>query len=143
MDYQQADAFNAAVRAMGIRHRALAGVLLGRLGLYPGQEVLLLELDNGPRSHAQLANASGCEPPTITHSVRKLEAAGFVVRRPSPQDARLSMVELTEAGQRLLPDVKSAWQELAERATAGLSTEVADLIPVLEDLANSIRGAEG
>ncbi|PZS36659.1 MAG: hypothetical protein DLM59_00680 [Pseudonocardiales bacterium] len=37
---------------------------------------------------SQLAVSSGCEPPAVTGSVRKLEAAGLVVRRPSPTDGR-------------------------------------------------------
>ncbi|MDP9461837.1 MAG: MarR family transcriptional regulator [Actinomycetota bacterium] len=83
MDLARADALNAAIRAIGMRHRALAATLLAPLGLYPGQEILLLDLDaHGPRTQVQLATASGCEPPTITGSVRKLEDAGLVVRSP-------------------------------------------------------------
>ena len=144
MNYDEAQELNAAIRSIGIRHRALAGVLLGRLGLYPGQEVLLLELDHGPRSQAQLAAASGCEPPTITHSVRKLEAAGLVVRSSSPIDARLTIVELSERGRKTLPELKAAWRELAERTVAGLSTTSGDdLTRVVSDLAASLRHAGG
>lgn len=140
MDFDQAHALNEAIRAIGIRHRALAGALLAPLGLHPGQEVLLLDLaEQGPRSQAQLAQASGCEPPTITHSVRKLEAAGLVVRRPSPTDGRVTLVELSSRGQQLVPGLKAAWQQLAERTVDQLpATPLDQLTSTLTDLARSL-----
>ena len=143
MNLDQAHALNEAIRAVGIRHRALAGALLAPLGLHPGQEVLLLELaKQGPRSQAQLAQASGCEAPTITNSVRKLEAAGLVVRRPSPTDGRVTLVELTEHGHQLLPRLEAAWQQLAERTVAQLAaTPLDQLTHTLTDLARSLTAA--
>lgn len=141
VDEGQANVLNDALRAIGIRHRALAGALLTPLGLHPGQEVLLLELDQGPRSQAQLAVASGCEPPTITHSVRKLEAAGLVLRRPSDADGRVTIVELSERGRAVVPDLKAAWLELAEQTVASCSTPLAEVLRVAADLAQSLNSA--
>jgi DNA-binding MarR family transcriptional regulator len=143
MDFQQAAAVNSAIRSIGIRHRALADALLAPLGLHTGQEVLLLELDaKGPRSQSQLAVSSGCEPPTITGSVRKLEAAGLVVRRPSPTDGRVTIVQLSDQGQALLPRLKAAWQQLAEQTVAGLaSTPLNQLTDALTDVAASLTAA--
>ena len=140
MDFEEASAVNSAIRSIGIRHRALADALLAPLGLHTGQEVLLLELDaQGPRSQGQLAVSSGCEPPTITGSVRKLEAAGLVVRRPSPTDGRVTIVELSDQGQALLPRLKTAWQQLAEQTIVGLtSTPLDQLTDALTDLAASL-----
>lgn len=143
MDFEQADALNAAIRAIGMRHRALAAALLGPLGLHPGQEVLLLDLDaNGPRTQVQLATASGCEPPTITGSVRKLEDAGLVVRSPSPTDGRVTIVELSDRGRRLLPALRHAWVELAERTVAETRTSPDRLAAVLGELAKSLSRIE-
>ncbi len=143
MDFEQAEAVNTAIRSIGIRHRALADALLAPLGLHTGQEVLLLELDaKGPRSQGQLAVSSGCEPPTITGSVRKLEAAGYVVRRPSPTDGRVTIVELSDQGQALVPRLKAAWQQLAEQTAAGAtSTPLDQLTDVLIDVAASLTAA--
>lgn len=143
MDFEKANALNAAIRSVGIRHRALAGALLAPLGLHPGQEVILLELDlKGPRSQGQLAVSSGCEPPTITGSVRKLEAAGLVVRRPSPTDGRVTIVELSGHGQTLMPGLRAVWQQLAEQTAAGLtSTPLDQLASVLIELATSLAAA--
>jgi DNA-binding MarR family transcriptional regulator len=145
VDFRQADALNAAIRAVGMRHRALAAGLLGPLGLHPGQEVILLEIDaHGPRTQVQLATASGCEPPTITGSVRKLEDAGLVVRRPSPTDGRATIVDLSEHGRRLMPALRQVWVELAERTVDGMEGSPADqLAAVLADLARSLSRTGG
>ena len=124
MDFARAKRVNDAVRSLAMRHRAAAAQVLAPLGLHPGQEVLLLELHaHGPRTQVQLAGASGCEPPTITGSVRKLESAGLIVRRPSPTDGRVTIVELSDQGRSLMPALEAAWCELAERTVAGLSTD--------------------
>jgi len=120
VEFQQAKALNEAVRSLAMRHRATAGELLAPLGLHVGQEILLLALAEGPLTHGELARASGCEAPTITASVRRLAAAGLVVRTASPADGRVTMVSLSESGTALLPEVRSVWEELADRTVAQL-----------------------
>jgi DNA-binding MarR family transcriptional regulator len=141
VDFGQAEVLNTAIRSIGIRHRALADALLSPLGLHTGQEVLLLELHaKGSRSQGQLAVSSGCEPPTITGSVRKLEAAGFVVRRPSPSDGRVTIVELSDQGRALIPQLKAAWQQLAEQSVAGfIAAPIDQLTEVLTAVAASLK----
>jgi DNA-binding MarR family transcriptional regulator len=140
VDFDEADALNEAIRAIGIRHRALSIAALAPLGIHPGHKLLLLELEtSGPRTQAQLATACGYEPPTITLSVRQLEAAGLVIRRASPTDGRATIVELSDQGRALLVDLKDAWREVAEQTVAALtSTSVDDLTTALEDLAASL-----
>ena len=142
MNFDQADELNEAIRAIGIRHRALAIAALAPFGIHPGHKLLLLELETaGSCTQAQLAAATGYEPPTITLSVRQLEAAGFVVRRPSPADGRATIVELSDEGRALLPKLKVAWRHLAERTVARLTIPVDQAISVLDDLAASLTAA--
>ncbi|MFZ0215988.1 MAG: MarR family winged helix-turn-helix transcriptional regulator [Candidatus Dormiibacterota bacterium] len=144
MDFQQADTLNEAIRAIGIRHRALSIAALAPFGIHPGHKLLLFELEaRGPRTQAQLADACGYEPPTITLSVRQLEAADLVVRRPSSSDRRANVVELSDRGRRLLPEVKAAWRHLAEETIAGLnSTGFDTLLDVLTDLADGLAAGD-
>ncbi|MFZ0168840.1 MAG: MarR family winged helix-turn-helix transcriptional regulator [Candidatus Dormiibacterota bacterium] len=145
MDFEEADSLNEAIRAIGIRHRALGMAALAPLGIHPGHKLLLLELERaGPRTQAQLAAASGYEPPTITMSVRQLEAAGLVIRRPSLSDGRATMVELSDQGRELLPKLKTAWVELAEETVAGLSSTSRDQVrKVLTELAANLTRRAG
>lgn len=144
MNFDQADALNEAIRAIGIRHRALAIAALAPLGIHPGHKLVLLELESaGPRTQAQLAAASGYEPPTITLSVRQLEAAGLVVRRSSLSDGRATIVALSDQGWALLPKLKAAWRRVAEQTVAGLTSTSADqLTSVLDELAASLAARE-
>jgi DNA-binding MarR family transcriptional regulator len=130
MDFEYADALNQAIRLLSLRHRARAAALLAPLGLYPGQEVLLLELDRtGPLIQAALSEALGCEPPSITLMTRKLEAAGHIRRKPAPFDKRATVVELTDSGKALAGQVKQLWCALAEESVTGLSPETAAELP--------------
>ena len=140
MNFDQADRLNEAIRAIGIRHRALAIAALAPLGIHPGHKLLLLQLETrGPLTQAQLAAASGYEPASITLSVRQLETAGLVVRRPSATDGRATIVELTKEGRALLPKLKAAWRQVAEQTVAGLaSTQLDQLTRVLTDLASGL-----
>jgi len=142
MNFDQADELNEAIRAIGIRHRALAIAALAPFGIHPGHKLLLLELETaGQRTQAQLAAATGYEPPTITLSVRQLEAAGFVIRRPSATDGRATIVELSDEGRALLPKLKAAWRHVAEQTVAGLTIPVDQATSVLGDLADSLSAA--
>jgi len=143
MDFERADSLNRAIRQIGMKHRARAGAALAELGLHPGQEVLLLELDaRGERTQVQLAAGLGCEPPSVTLMAQKMEAAGLIVRRPSAHDARATIVELTDQGHALMPRLKDVWRRLAETTVAGLETTPLDrLLEDLDDLARSLSSS--
>lgn len=140
MDFAQADALNQAIRLLSLRHRARIATLLAPLGLHPGQEALLLELARtGPMIQAQLSEALGCEPPSVTLMTRKLEASGHIRRTPAPTDKRASIVELTERGKALADQVKPIWCALAEETVADLPPEtVKDLPGLLTTLTSNV-----
>ncbi|WP_422745039.1 MarR family winged helix-turn-helix transcriptional regulator [Micromonospora sp. WMMD754] len=140
MDFAYADALNQAIRLLSLRHRARAATLLAPLGLHPGQEALLLELDRtGPRIQAQLSDALGCEPPSVTLMTRKLEVSGHIRRKPAPADKRASIVELTESGRALAEQIKHLWRGLAEETVAGLPAETAAELPgILNAMTNNV-----
>ena len=59
MNFEQADALNEVIRAVGVRHRALSIAALAPFGIHPGHKLVLFELDTaGPRTQAQLAAAT-------------------------------------------------------------------------------------
>lgn len=137
MEFEQADRLNHHIRTISIRHRSLAAELMAPLGIYPGQEVLLFQLDAyGSRTQAQLAEGCGCEAPTITVTARKLESAGLITRKPSPTDGRAIVVELSDLGKSIMPGLRAAWVELAEWTLAAFATTPPDIATtVLAELA--------
>jgi DNA-binding MarR family transcriptional regulator len=132
MDFEQADAINQAIRLLSLRHRTRAAALLAPLGLHPGQEALLLELARtGSMIQAQISDAIGCEPPSVTIMTRKLEAAGHIRRRPSPTDKRATVVELTDSGEALTDQVKEVWRALAGETVTGLPAHTVAELPAI------------
>lgn len=132
MDYRTADALNRAIRTLAMRHRGRALELLAPLGLYPGQEFVIMELAaSGPAIQARIADAIGSEPPSVTLMVRKLEAAGYVRRTPASDDRRTTTVELTVAGRQLAQQISQLWTILAEQTLGDLDNPPADQIATL------------
>lgn len=85
--------------ALGHRHieRAFTDV-----GLTPGEfDVLasLMHADDHTSKPSVLARSGMLSPAGMTHRLDLLERAGFVERRPDPDDRRSTLVVLTEAGE--------------------------------------------
>jgi len=83
--------------------RETMGRVVRRLRAEPGppipQLAVLGRLDReGPASISDLAAAERMRPQSMAQTVRDLEDAGHVSRRPDPEDGRRSIVELTPAG---------------------------------------------
>jgi DNA-binding MarR family transcriptional regulator len=71
-----------------------------------GQGAVLGSLDrDGPQSISDLAAGAKMRPQSMAQTVKELEQAGCVSRRPDPADGRRFFIELTELGlQRLQED---------------------------------------
>ncbi|MFJ6995694.1 MarR family winged helix-turn-helix transcriptional regulator [Streptomyces sp. NPDC003090] len=118
----------------GRLHRVAAGALLRRVGLYPGQELLLMLLwDEDHRAQADLIRALDVDASTVTKMLQRLEQAGFVTRCPSPTDRRAAVVSLTDSGRALREEVADLWRELEEAVTALLDEGEADVVTGLLD----------
>ncbi|MFN4010921.1 MAG: MarR family winged helix-turn-helix transcriptional regulator [Pannonibacter sp.] len=101
--------------------RARSGGHLMRIGLHPGQELVLKVLSDGDgRTMSQLALALGVQPPTVTKMVTRLSAQGLVRRQVSETDGRLARVFLTDEGRTRVLSVDKAWKRLEKEAIAGL-----------------------
>lgn len=111
-----------AVFSMARSHRALASVMLADLGLFPGQELILMHLwDQDGRSQKSLGHLQRLDHSTIAKSVRRLEVAGLVRREKSAEDGRVTLVFLTDAGRALEEPTLQVWQALERRTTRNLS----------------------
>jgi DNA-binding MarR family transcriptional regulator len=98
--------------------------LLETLGLYEGQPSMLRALwSQEGLTHTDLAKRLRVQPATITKMIKRMEKAGFVERRPDPQDERVSRVYLTETGRAVQADVRDVWHTLEKEAFAYLTEE--------------------
>ncbi|HEY0936538.1 MAG TPA: MarR family transcriptional regulator [Trebonia sp.] len=100
----------------------MASDLLRPLGLYAGQELLLLQLrEHDGGSQQDLVAALGLDHSTVTKMLQRLERAGLVTREPSAADRRSTLVRLTPEGRRLCGKVEDIWAQLEEATVGGLS----------------------
>jgi DNA-binding MarR family transcriptional regulator len=98
--------------------------LLEALGLYRGQPSVLQALwEQEGLMHIELARRLQVQPATITKMLQRMEKAGFVSRRPDPDDHRVSRVYLTDAGRAVRTDVQQVRRQLEEEAFAGFTLE--------------------
>ncbi|MFJ1703864.1 MarR family winged helix-turn-helix transcriptional regulator [Kitasatospora sp. NPDC088346] len=117
-------------------HRMIAGHLLRRVGLHPGQELVMMQLWSlGPQRQIDLVRLLDSDAATMTRTVRRLEQAGFVRRSPCTDDRRASLIEATTASHALRREVEQLWRRL-EAATVGDTTdeEQAAALAVLEGI---------
>lgn len=138
---QIADKVGVALIGLMRAHRSKAERELNRLGLYVGQEVLILQLakQNG-LSQGELAACFGVEPPTVSKMLQRMENNGFITRAKDPDDARVTRVYLTDKGRALEPEIIAIWDGLEQQMFDGVSDlEKALLRRVLEQMARNLE----
>jgi DNA-binding MarR family transcriptional regulator len=97
----------------------------------------------GPATPTALARLEQISPQSMGATLAGLEARGLVARHPDPADGRRVVLSLTEAGQQVLQDKRTARnQQLAEALAARFTPDevrlLAQATPLLERLAQSI-----
>ena len=100
----------------------------------------------GPSRLTALATATGIAQPAMTQLVGRLEREGLVVRLIDPEDARATLVAITDAGRALRAELhQSAHERMTElldrlsaddQATLALAMRVA--MPLLEQMTRDV-----
>lgn len=86
------------------------------------QSELLLCLDRlGPVPQITLARAAGLDKSTNGLVLDNMQARGWIDRTPCPQDRRLALITLTEAGEDVLPDVRTTFTALQSELLAPIT----------------------
>ena len=114
----------------------------------PVQTHLLLHLacwtGKQEASQRDLERKLRLKPSTVNGIVDRLEAKGYVSRRASPQDGRVRLVSLTEAGRSKVQDFHVIVEETERRFTASLSEQERGqlrklLSRIIENLENEVN----
>ena len=112
-------------------------------GLYAGQDGVILALaEEGGLTAGVLAARLGVKAPTMTRTIGRLEAQGFVARGPDETDGRLTVVHLTEAGRASIDHITAAGQLSERQAAEGLSEkDVRHLLKLLRAMDENLHAA--
>lgn len=94
-------------------HRGYAAAQLRRLGLHPGQELLLMQLlDRDHQLQSELLDSVGLDHSTVSKSLRRMQEAGLLTRAPAAQDRRALVVSLTDRGRAMRRPLEQMWSDL-------------------------------
>ena len=106
--------------AARLSRTALAARLLAH-GFYAGQDQIMLALDREDRqTPGQLASRLVVRPPTITKTINRLQAQGFLDKRASEADARQAHISLTDLGRDAIKSIEKSVRKTEKQALKGL-----------------------
>ncbi|MAW88362.1 MAG: MarR family transcriptional regulator [Phyllobacteriaceae bacterium] len=98
----------------------LAARLLAH-GFYAGQDQIMLALSvEEGLTPTQLAARLGVKPPTITKTINRLQAQGFLTKTGSETDARIAHIALTEAGRDAIRAIEKSVKRTEKALVKGL-----------------------
>lgn len=109
--------------------RSRKSALLGEIGLYVGQDMILASLwQREGVTQTELAGQFHVQAATVTNMLQRMEQAGLIERRKDAEDQRILRVYLTDAGRDIRDQVYVAWSKFEEQAFAGLNAEERNLL---------------
>ncbi|WP_432969969.1 MarR family winged helix-turn-helix transcriptional regulator [Dactylosporangium sp. CA-233914] len=116
----------ASVQALSRAYLSSLRTVAEGLGVYAGQEQVLFVLArNGELPPGELARATGVDASSITRSVQRLEASGFLRRRRSTADRRSAVICLTPEGEHVVGVLKQRCAALEKHINARLDAAAA------------------
>lgn len=94
----------------------------------------------GPVGLGELGRQAHMQPNALSRQVRLLEEAGYLVRRPDPDDGRMSVVEASQAGRDAHRRLRQANEAMLARQLDGWTDdELDELAAGLERLVADLR----
>lgn len=106
--------------AARLSRTALAERLIGH-GFYAGQDKIMLALGRQDgQTPSELAQRLGVRPPTVTKTINRLAAQGFLEKRGSESDARRAHIFLTESGAEAIRAIERSVRKTEKQALKAL-----------------------
>ena len=104
--------------------------------------LLLALVREGPRRQGELAEMSFLDPSTVSRHVAQLAKAGYVQRRPHPQDGRAVQLVATDEGERVVDEIACRRQDLMVAALGHWDAgDVETLVRLLARLNDDLEAA--
>jgi MarR family transcriptional regulator, organic hydroperoxide resistance regulator len=124
----------------------LLAAMLRPLGLTPAQSEVLTVLARAdrPLTVREVGGLLVCEPGSPSRLVASLADAGYVARRPHPEDGRAAALELTDAGRRAAEQVRAVEERFHDELRARVTSQrdAAATVRTLRAIAHDGASAE-
>ena len=109
---------------LGKKHFLLNTAKLEKIGLGSGQLSVLLALErHGEMNQRALAEHVRVTPATVSGTLKRMERAGYIQRTADENDARVSLVRLTEEGEAQCAVAKRLFDETCCQMLEGMTQE--------------------
>ena len=117
-----------ALHRLELLRRIKARNLMADSGLHPGQPRMLEYIRCHPGcTQKEAADELDVTPASAAASLKRLEKAGFVVRRPDEKDARRNRLFITALGEESMEEIRRRFISLDEEMFAGLTEAEVDM----------------
>jgi DNA-binding MarR family transcriptional regulator len=132
--------------ALPQRASALTRIFFARTatGLSRTEVGLLAALSTRPHRITELAAREGISQPAVTQLVNRLERRGWAERRTHPEDGRVVLVAITDAGAEALEGVRADYRALLHEEITALDDEevetLAAAVGILDRLIERLGG---
>jgi DNA-binding MarR family transcriptional regulator len=125
--------------------RTMLAVRLLKQNLYAGQDQLMLALaEHDGQTPSALAAATGVRPPTVTKTISRLQAQGFLTKTESAEDARQAHILLTESGRSAIVGIEKAIRKTEKRALDGFDKkDLKQFAKYLRKMTANLNGESG
>ena len=135
----------ASVFKLGRDLRTLIDRELAGRGITTQQAALMLVTRlHGGHVVGHLADPLGTDTAGLTRLVDRLEAKGLVIRSASPSDRRAVDLELTPAGQALVPELVAAFKHAHEKLLEGIEdSEIEQFRATMRRLRENLQATAG
>lgn len=114
------------------------------LGLTQAQWQILVRIGHmeGARQ-SQIADILEMQPISVARMVDRMESAGWVERRPDPQDRRAVNLYLTPKAEPILEEMRARGSQTKALALAGISEQERDtMMTILQKMRDNLRSEE-
>ncbi len=113
-------------------------------GLFAGQHKIIMFIKmKGSATIGQIAEETGTAPSTVSVSIKRMEKAGFVKRKPSKTDGRITEIYLTEKGNAIPDNIRRKMNEEEQMLTYGLTqSEIDTLSDLLDKVIDNFKKKE-
>ncbi|ESY47556.1 MarR family transcriptional regulator [Mesorhizobium sp. LNJC380A00] len=123
--------------------QAFDAALVDAGGTLPVWLTLLSVKSSELANQRELAGMIGIQGATLTHHLNAMEAQGLLTRRRDPDNRRVHLVELTQAGEAMFLKLRAAALIFDKRLRAGLPDErLAEFAEVLAALRANVAPAK-
>lgn len=97
---------------------------LRKYNIYPGQALLLFDLNNKDgKSQKELSESLKVRPATITVMLKRMEKSGLVKREGDEKDKRISRIYISDSGRYICKEVNIIHKRFEEEILENLSVE--------------------